>query len=29
MRHDEINGMRFFKVVEVDFDNVQVKRGRG
>jgi len=27
MRHDEVNGTRFYSVVEVDFDNVQVKRG--
>ncbi len=27
MRHDEITGKRFFEVVEMDFNNVQVKRG--
>lgn len=29
MRHDEVNGARFTESVEVEFTNVQVKRGQG
>jgi hypothetical protein len=29
MRHDEVNGCRFTKPVDVQFDAVQIERGRG
>ncbi len=29
MRHDEVNGKRFLKVEEVEFENVDIQRGQG